>query len=252
MMGSTLKNKFQPEIYNALSPVEIANQKINHNEQKVRFLMQSAELLAKYNLRDKLGIGLLHKHNDVKSDERMIQFQSIINGERALVTKPVKDYSENASIVPNVWKIIDGDYYPLEFTTDPLACKLYEDAQIPGEFLDEYRSQVISSPVGEFFGIAVVERDFYNTAASADDFPLEYTNDAERNNVIFLKPRTESSKAIETSWSFDRKIDFKLGCDPQSYCSTACRTECIVDENVHSKLHFDHHHVVPDHKYTGW
>lgn len=243
-----MKDTFDYKIYNDLWEVEDANEQINRNnyKDKAEFLKKSAQLFAKYNLTDKLGIGLLHKHNNVEAGERMVEFEGTANNEKALITKPVESDFGGKS-VPTVWTIIDGNFHPLEFTTDPLACHIFNNLEMPAGFLDEYRDQVNSSPIGKYLGLAVVERDFYNTD-SAEDFPLEYSDAKNRANVIFLRDRSETNKAIETAWNFRRVVDVKLGCDNQSYCTTACGRGCQSVDGGHDKIHTFHHHVAYEHK----
>ncbi len=255
MEASVLKEQFNPNVYNGLWTVEEANKQVNRNDyqDKADFLKKSAYLLAKYDLKDKLGIRLLHKHNEIESDERMIESEAIVNDEKALITEPVKNSFGNKS-VPGVWKIVDGNFYPLEFTNDPLACQLYSDLEIPDGFLNDYRNQVNSSPIGKYLGISIVKRKFFETD-NPENFPLEYSDAENRSNVIFLRPRREINKSIQTSWSFHRNIDIKLACKSDSYCVSNCWTGCKADTDAdaitqHEKFHKIKHKVAYEHTYV--
>ena len=137
MEPSIFKTEFNFKVYNDLCSVEEANKQVNRNDyqDKADFLKKSAHLLAKYNLSDKLGIRLLHKHSHIEINERMIEYKGTVNDEKALITEPVKNSSGNKPI-PSVWTIVDGNFYPLEYTTDPLACRIYSSLELPTGFLD--------------------------------------------------------------------------------------------------------------------
>ena len=99
MEASVLKNEFNFNVYNALWNVEEADRQVNRNDRKDKadFLKKSSYLLAKYNLRDKLGVRLLHKHSDIKAGELMIESEGIVNDEKSLITEPIKNPSRGKS-----------------------------------------------------------------------------------------------------------------------------------------------------------
>lgn len=249
---SVLKSEFNYNIYNDLWSVEESNKEVNRNnyDDKAEFLKKSARLLAKYDLIDKLGIRLLHKHSKVEINERMIESERNVHQEKALVTEPIKD-SANKKAIPSVWTIMDNNFFPLEYTTDPLASQIFSDLEMPESFLKEYQDQVNSSPIGKYLGLSIVRRGFFETG-NDEDFPLEYTDEENRSNVIFLRHQKEVDKAIETAWAFRRDIDVKLACESKSYCTSRCTIGCQSVEGGHEKFHMGPHHgQAYEHTYVG-
>ncbi len=237
-------------IYNTLPSVEEADSEVSRNDfkDKAHFLKEVSRLLRKHNLQQKLGIALLHKHCKVREGERMVESPEIVNGEKALVTKPIRSVSNIG--VPTVWSIEDGQYHPLEYTTDTLACDLFNESEIPIEFLSDFAALSDSSPIGRYLGLAVVERAFYNDNEKQQQIPLEYSNFKNRHNVVFLKRQCDLRNTIQTAWSFKEDNDVTLECESKSYCIARCQRQCWSEPDGHRREHVGRHGVSYEHKYT--
>jgi hypothetical protein len=201
-MEQTLLSKtFSPSIYNSLISVEEADEKANENNVLQVFLEEATHIFRKHSMQDRFGVALLHKHYECGDNQHMIQYEETINGENALVTRPVHAAPLQQGAVPVVWSLIDGKYHPLEYSTDSLARELYGSGDIPQAFLEEFSDLLLLSPIGSQIGLAVVNRKLHETASELA--ALEFSDVADQSSVVFMKNRDEyRNRTIRTAWSF--------------------------------------------------
>jgi hypothetical protein len=237
MEAAMVSNLFKSSIYNALSSVEEADAFVRRDNQLNTFLRNAAPVFHKHNLQHRFGVALLHKHSECARTEHMIEFGDLVDGEAALVTRPVRTLPVEQDAVPVVWSIVEGTYHPLEYSTDPLACELYNAEAIPEAFLNDFAGLARLSPVGDHLGLAVIKRQFY-LAAPAEFGALEISGLAERSNVVFMRNRAEfKGKSIETAWSLATQSS-----DVTRDCDRSCAKSCLIDgSGIHNAIHQVNH-----------
>lgn len=251
-MEATLTRDFEVSRYNALGPVEEANRTVRQDDLIVEFMRQAASLFRKHGVESRLGVALLHRHHTCEQGERMTQQAAWVDGERALVTRPITTKLDLREEIPWLWAVSDGQFFPMEFTRDPLARALLLSDNIPPEFLQEFAELSASSPIGLFIGLAVVERTLYSPI-EYDEIPLEVTDPQARSAIVRIRKFNSVAKAIETAWTFKEYIDPVAGCDTRSSCQGTCRVNCICDHpgepypGKHSEIHSEHHTVRYEH-----
>jgi hypothetical protein len=245
-----ISRDYELDRYNALLSVEDANAAIRTDDVIGDFLASASELFVRHDVQSRFGVALLHKHNTCDDGESMIQYAGTVNDETALITRPVTKVIDYGAEVPWVWALSDGQFYPMEFTTDKVARSLFtNERDVPAGFLDEFIDLSTRSPIGHLIGLAIVERALFEEIPG-DCAAIEYTFPEERSNVIFVRERSGIPTSIETNWVFEGYVDPVLGCVSKSSCASSCRWECIVDYGKHSNLHFDHHTVQYSHEST--
>ena len=175
-------------------------------------------------------------------NEWMIQYGEHINDRDALVTRPSLEDPNHEKASPIVWKIYDGKFYPLEFSTDPLACSLL-DGEVPPSFLDHFKELANRSPIGHLASLAVVSRELYNSASQHED-PVEYSNAENRTNTVVLCNRSElKDKTIETAWSFEKLTEPESEKKCIVNCDQMCRRSCLKNEDdTHAGSRHQPHH----------
>jgi hypothetical protein len=240
-MTHGLGQQFDVDIYNALPSVEDADKAVE--PLRAEFLTASARLLISYNLENRFGVALLHKHNECERDEHMIQYRDRLEGEEALVTRATRRRPQDEGAVPIVWSVVDGEYVPLEYTTDPLGRELFGDGGIPSEFLREFAELKRSSPIGDFLGLAVVQREFYDLVEERD-IAIELSYPEEKSNVVFVRKRDEVNRIIQTGWSFEGITETTLGCTATIECEKYCRQTCGPQADGSHQKHYNRHKPV--------
>jgi hypothetical protein len=233
MNPASLTRDFHSSTYNSLLSVEKANDAARADSGLDQFLAEASRLFRSHRMEGRFGVGLLHNHNTVDRGEWMVESRQVRNGREALVTQPVTIEPNTEGLCPVVWQIRDGEFSPLEFSSDPLARRLL-DGEVPETFLEQFKALSAKLSAGQFLGLAVVERDFYGTGRTGQ-VPIEFTNDEERSNVVLMCDASELSKqTIETAWSF--------GSEAGLACNSNCRRQCYwTDDGKHADIHQQHH-----------
>ncbi len=104
---------YDPKIYQQLHDFEVAKQYLEQHQDKVNTL---GDLICQYEMQEKVGISLLHKHFPLQPDERLIK--TFTDNRFSLTAKPA-EYLHN--LTPDLWKVSQTEetgewrYYPLEF-----------------------------------------------------------------------------------------------------------------------------------------
>jgi hypothetical protein len=235
MSHAILSDSFSPLVYNNLQPVEQADREVRTNSSLDAFLVCASRLFRSHGYQDRFGISLLHKHFDCANDERFVEFPESVNGRDALVTRPRPHGLRANGYVPVVWKLVDGRFRPLEYSSDGLAGALFTGDEVSQTFLDDVQKLIEKSPIGEFIGLSIVNRGFYENAPS-DTFPIEHSYIEKRASVVFLDPRSLLDEStIETAWTFATIVD------GQSACAQTCRKGCKSVDGGHDPIHVFHH-----------
>jgi hypothetical protein len=236
MNQSDFARRFDVKTYNTLISVEEADKIVRANDELDNFLEASSKVFRSYNLQSRFGVSLLHKHTPCKHNERMIETSECIADRDALVTRPILQNADHEDANPISWRICNAKFYPLEFSRDPLACRLLLDGEIPSSFLDDFRELANRSQIGQFVGLAVVRRGLYDSA-NQDEIAVEYYDEADRSNVVVLRNRHGlDGKTIETVWSFEESVD------PAKDCLKRCKKTCWSTPDGHRPNH-EHLHL---------
>lgn len=156
-----------------------------------------------------MGVCLLHKHFDLKPNERLVEHAEGVRSIVEPVTQPADEH-----IIPYLWKVEVGSecrLLPLEFMerNAVLASRL-EVLKNNVAFLVEVATAL--APVSSFLGLFVLHRDHI---LAVDGSSMEYTDEEKRRLV--LAPLSDKKTAQEfldghpkestqTVWTFsDRK-----------------------------------------------
>jgi hypothetical protein len=228
--------EFSRQVYNDLVSVEDADHTVRVESQLTSFLESASKVCRAHNMQSRFGVSLLHKHYLCQQGEHMVEYSERIQGRDALVTRPsVKDPDQEGA-KPVVWKILKGEFFPLEYSTDVLACKLLSEEEVPVSFLNGFRELVDRSPIAPFIGLSIVSREFYNRAQQ-EESAVEYSDGQERKSIVILtNPKVLGGNTIETAWSFEQAADAERD------CLKSCRKQCWSTEGGHDKQHTPHHH----------
>lgn len=245
MKSNKLAKPFDVNSFNDLMTVEEADRIVRdggENSLMRHFLGESASLFIRHGMESRFGVALLHKHYACAPEEVILETEEVMEGVAAIVTRP-RAHADAATASPTVWRTKDGRYQALAFSRDPTARRLYTQAAVEDEFLDEFAELARRHGVEDLFGLAVVERGLYARAGEGET-PLEVTDMDARANVVTLRDRKEvAGSTIETSWSF-RKVE---GPNAETECASTCKTECWnIHPDGHEVKHYPHHIQRPD------
>ncbi len=73
-------------------------------------------MMERYQLKSKLGVGLLHRHFELQDSEKLVEFNNI-----SLPWNSNGDEHSGGKILPSAWAVKDGSLTPYEFYYSPLG-----------------------------------------------------------------------------------------------------------------------------------
>ena len=215
----------QAHSYNALLPIADANRALSRFGEEV-IVGRLLSVIQRFGLQDKLGIRLLHKHNDILPSEVMYESSLFDLEGFALSTKAVTR-AEVSLMVPNSWQLVDGAYVPVEFS-DPL---LVSDPEVRPEthtevlreiglILRETGTESILGPCLHY-GSYVESHDPFERSAF-----LEKTDFDDRANVVRYVDLDDPAftNSAKTKWRAIQSVDS----EGNVVWTTACNCFCSV------------------------
>ncbi|GEM_PF-2715795 len=183
-------------------------------------------VIQRFGLQDRLGIRLLHKHNDILPTEIMYESSFIDLEGFALSTKAVA-YASIGSLVPNSWQFVDGSYVPCEYADPSLVVDPEVDLGTYAEALREVGLILRETGTENLLGLCVHYSSFVDRH---DPFErsalLEKTDVEERANVVRYVNRDDPAftNSAKTKWRAVQSIDSEGNVG----WTTACKCFCSV------------------------
>ena len=214
---------YMPQVFDNLNQFHVA--KI-YSEENKRLLPQLGKVICKYNLEQKVGVALLHKHFNLMPGERLVEQFT----DDTVNIAPISNPDDNA-IIPYMWKF-DSDnplkqsWFPLEFqyqsktTVDKFNIAKIIEAET--EFLQEMAVKLQELNLENVFAISVLHREAI--ALKEGQIRLETTNHTERLLTIAAVDRDsiEAQNITETLWYFTADSDFEVSGMCESHCYSHC------------------------------
>ncbi|MBD3895946.1 hypothetical protein IEI94_08800 [Halomonas sp. ML-15] len=215
----------QAHSYNALLTIADANRALSRFDEDAT-VGRLLSVIQHYELQDKFGIRLLHKHNDILPSEVMYETSFIDSEGFALSTKAVAK-SEVTSMVTNSWQFVGGEYLPVEFSDPLLVSDAKVDLEVYADALHEIR--LILEETGTegllgpclHYGPHVERHDPFQQSAF-----LEKTDFEDRANVVRYVDSGDPAftNSAKTKWRAVQVVD----ADGNVAWTTACNCFCSV------------------------
>lgn len=187
---------FEPnhKIYNALPSVEEADD-ILRNAGKAEILSRLAAVVDRHNACGKIGLRLLHKHNEVASGETMLEREIVADGQPGLRTEKSNDLSDAH---PNSWMLVNGNAYPLEYTVGPARDTEDQFA----ELFSELESELAALKLNSFIGPWIPPTEFIEKYGQDGHLLVEISDESSTTNTLTFAPARDlrPDSFIETSW----------------------------------------------------
>ncbi len=196
-------------------------------------------MILKHDLQDSIGIRLLHNHNLIQENEIMIENEELDeSGQNCLVTFAAK--SGNATnYSPNSWKLQNGDFHPLEYSSDFFVTSSANTIEKKQVFFDDFKTILEQLDVQEILGPCIIGRDFYKKyEPSMPSILAETSNEMRRANIVKYESDNKfpDDSLIHTTWLAVRSEDSS---SPELVCKAACIaiSSCVKDDKGnHSKV----------------
>ena len=231
----TLSENFDTQRYNRLPEVDNADSSIRRGGKFDKVFSEMALIFRRYEVAERFGVALLHKHNDCPDSTWMIEYCGRAQNKPALVTKLSDKSPRQESACPTVWQFDDSAYHPLEFSTDLCAKQLYDGGPVSPFFLKDFASLLRNYSIYNYLGLAVVDRNLYRSAVD-DEIAVEYSTYDRCNVVTLCSCSGLAYRTVETSWAFKGEDT-----QAESLCARYCRKSCVVILGQHGPSHGDLH-----------
>lgn len=209
---------YDPKIFACLS--EFQKAKIDAKIESIK-IIELGNIICRYKLHNKIGLSLLHKHFNIKSNQILIR--NIDNN----IALTFPHNNENIEVVSYMWKINqnkDNCYciYPLEFmqlkTNSKMATrimKISSNVTSNLSFLKDFSAKLIDLQLNDVFGISILNSCFLSKRK--DETFLETTNAKYKRLVLKPKRRREITEEMtQTQWIFSPSADIETAC---THCS---------------------------------
>lgn len=211
--------------YNTLLPIAAANRALAElGEEKIVGNLLS--VIQRFGMEEKLGIRLLHKHNDISADEIMHESAYVDVEGFALTTKAVSR-RHAVEVAANSWQLVGTEYLPVEFSDPPLVnssnFNLAEHAEVLRELAAVLREAGAENLLGPclHYGAYVDSQAPYLKSAF-----LEKTDFEDRANIVRFVELGDPAftNSAKTKWRAVQVTD-EAG---NQVWTTACNCFCSV------------------------
>jgi hypothetical protein len=222
---------FDPTIFNELPPVLLADTEARRNSKLERALQVLGPLFLEHGVCQTWGLGLLHRHWPISSDE--LPVQTVENKkEREFVMTPRRAPFSRA-FWPSVWAVrLTGDgpaIVPTEFSTDPDVALANDVLTTSSDFINHFARTSINEGMAQSFGLVAARM-----LTSEECSWVEHTYDDRRSVVTEVNNRDiDKRKMIQTTWFF--------ASTGTTSCTTKCAAFCDVSDEGHTSFHQTYH-----------
>lgn len=214
---------YSSQVFDSLNDFETAKLELFEAE---KILPQIGNLICEYNLYEKFGVCLLHKHFNLSANEILVE----VVGKNKSDSQPVF-YDNQSNLMPHTWKVhklTDGSLtlYPLEFV-DSSNNNFNSVITVSDlEFFRHIASKLSKLKMTETFGITMLHRD--DISIAEDEILVESSNNIERllTVVPVKKGEIDLLTVTKTTWKFspganNKSISLCIG-----HCIKCCKGHC--------------------------
>lgn len=148
-------------IYNSLNPqVEEVYEEFTCLEEYERKLHDGVSIIKEHGADDFLGLFLVHRHFESKDGKLFIE--RTITPEKGdlklLVTTPMGEETAPRRIAGHRFVLVDGQFYPIEFSTDRSVISHHKVFQENGALLEELSTFLTENKLEKFLGVGIFPR----------------------------------------------------------------------------------------------
>ena len=228
----TISERKLTTTYNALLDVSDASHALDERggDATVR---QVLGIIMEAGLEKYLGVRLLHKHNDIRSGEMMLETSIDDNHGFALVTAP-RDLSAVCASTCNSWQLTSDGFVPSEFSSPHLINSDGFDAHDNARVFCRLETAIKDLRVESVLGPCLTYSEYVKShRPQADAKLLETTGPDDRSNIVRYAMSDDPAflNSIKTKWVLEQILDG----DGKMIWATGCVQTCYVfPEGGHS------------------
>jgi hypothetical protein len=222
-----LDSRLYIDAYNALPDVLDADRWLER-QGRSDILDPLCAIILKHGLERVYGIRLLHSHHPVYAGEAMVEDEELLTDADALTTRAVAIAQCGTRVAANSWRLVDGDWLPVEYSADALVLETDPIERHPA-FTAEFAIALEAVGATGKLGLCAARRRFYDRYAG-DAYArghalLETTDPTRRANVLRFADVSGYSpeNLIQTVWLAMAEDD-----DGGNKCIALCGIHCAI------------------------
>ncbi|MCK1580672.1 hypothetical protein IVB03_14040 [Bradyrhizobium sp. 168] len=222
------------EVYNALPGIERANGAIRQEREFNVVMSELGKVVLDHRLEDIIGIRLLHRHNDLRPGDLMVEDLEQVDGAAALVTARYANSEVQFDFMPSMWACRGAEgRQDLEFSRQSLLPIDRYFLKSNRDFFVGFAEKARALDVEDFLGVCVLDRDGFPVNKESQT-EVESTDVVRPANVIRVRSKdlVRTENYFETTWQVHRES------------STSCPTTCCSYCTPRSPGHEISHHTV--------
>jgi hypothetical protein len=210
--------------YNDLMDVQSANRALEERGGE-KVVERYLSIIAEAGLQNEVGIRLLHKHNDLHTDEVMLEADILDEEGFALVTAATSE-SKLVQCACNSWQASPEGYVPIEYSTSKLVDPSFSINEHERVF-SHLSEALIRDGMSDLLGPCVLYSNYVADFSPSEDAAfLEKTDVDSRSNVVryVLRDDVAFTRSSKTKWHAKQMID----ASGRLVWMTACNCFCSV------------------------
>eukprot|EP00300_Choanocystis_sp_HF-7_P003788 c1288_g1_i2.p1 GENE.c1288_g1_i2~~c1288_g1_i2.p1 ORF type:complete len:234 (-),score=1.67 c1288_g1_i2:83-784(-) len=224
------------EIYNALPGIERANDFIRKERDFESLLSGLGKVILDHHLEEVIGIRLLHRHNELRPDDLMVEDLEQIDEVPALVTARYPKRDISFDYLPSMWACRgDSSIQELEYSKRDLLPIGSEFLKANTRFFHDYAAKAKELRTEDFLGVCVLDKHGFPVDKELET-EVESTDITRPANVIMARNKDllRIENYFETTWQVHRESN--------TSCPTTCCSYCTPRSPGHE---ISHHTVHP-------
>ena len=214
LSGPTLLKPYSPIKYNLLPTLNQARSVFDQRNRRHLVKNDLRTLFRKHSVEDKLGVGLVHRHFDLRPEERLVEY----NG--TSTPWQCRDCFLGRKIVPIAWQLDAEGMFPYEFrfSTTSEDAKEVLDLQRQSNFLGAFNDILRSHGLSSVIGLCPMPAEGVQSS-------LEVTHGRANINIprSELREKEWNDETTETMWFFDT----------MSNATYACKCSNVMESHRH-------------------
>lgn len=219
-----MNTQYKSPVYNDLIDVSDSSARIEELGGD-NFVGNFLSIIAEEGLAHRIGLRLLHKHNDITDDEIMCETLQADEEGPALVTTAVKR-SSNVDCTVNSWRFLNNKMVPVEFSDADLLFDDIDSTALNNLF-EKLGKALVDADASDLLGPCVnYAPTVTSLAPNQNSAFLEKTDIKTRSNIVRYVDResVDFTVSVKTKWLAIRATD--EGGEPAWI--TACTCFCAV------------------------
>lgn len=225
------------EIYNALPGIDVATNVVRRERDFDQVMRTLGSVVLKHDLEKVIGIRLLHRHNDLRPNDLMVEtIEEVEPNVRALVTSRQHESEVPYEFMPSMWACRGpDDVQQLEYTKESLLPVDRHVLRDMKPFFRDFAHATKRIKVEDYLGVCVLERN---------DFPVDKDTEHEVESTDIVRPaniiRVRSKEYIRSEFFYETTWQVHRGAGTS--CPTTCCSSCTPRIPGHE---LSHHTVHP-------